>query len=424
MKELMPTLKGYLDPMRSKIFRVAWTVNIISSVGSHIHYTSEKLQMRTLITDSTLHMALLESANALPLFLLGLLAGVIGDVVDRRKLLLSSQTFMLICAATLSVSTFLGGTTANILLMTSFLIGSGSAFGMPAYHATVPELIEHRHLIPDGIMINTVGYNLSRVVGPYLGGVVFAHLGASWAYCINAVSFVSVIVALMAWNRRPTYNHNTSEPILKVMQVGFKYVRTSKALVFRKIILWAVGYCWFGSVIFSLTTAYLTNVLKINSPKLIGALMSCVGLGSVIAMFILPPLRKLLKINSIFIIFGVTASICHTIIAFNSNKLIVAICLIITGMSWLAIISTVNTVIQLSVPPNLKARAFGIYHMMWGGTMFLGGIFWGHLALNLGIRIAYRISAVGIIILLLILHRLKITAMDHLVANTERWAVL
>lgn len=421
MNELKPARTSFLDPMRSKIFAIAWTVNVISSVGTQIHYTSERLQMAQL-TDSTLFVALLDSANTLPVLILGLSAGAIADILDRRKLLIATQTFMLICAAILSILTFLNITTPAILLIVSFLIGIGSAFGMPAYQAIVPELIERRHLIPDGIIINTVGYNISRAIGPALGGVIFHILGASWAFCINAISFISVIVALMTWNRHHVHKDTTkAEPIFKVMSTGFKHVRANKD--FQDIVLWAIGYCWFGSVIFSVLPAFMMQTLKVGH-LLAGILLSCVGVGAVISMFTLRHLRQRFEINSILIAFGIMASICHATMACTSNVAVIAICMILSGMSWLSIISTVNTVIQLSVPVNIKARAFGIYHTIWGGTMSMGAIFWGNLGASLGTRTAIGISAAGIVIVLFILNKIKIIALDRKSLNTDRWAVL
>ena len=421
MKELKPARTSFMDLMRSKIFAIAWTVNVISSVGTHIHHTSEKLQMAQL-TDSTLFVALLDSANTLPVFILGLSAGAIADILDRRKLLIATQTFMLICAAILSILTFLHITTPTILLIIAFLIGIGSAFGMPAYQAIVPELIERRHLIPDGIIINSVGYNLSRTIGPALGGVIFHILGASWAFCINAVSFISVIVALITWNRYRIHKDATkAEPIIKAMSAGFKHVRTNKD--FQDIILWAVGYGWFGSIIFSLLPAFIMQTLKVGD-LLSGILLSCAGVGAVMSMFTLRPLRQRFEINSILVAFGIMTAICHAILVYTSNVAVIAICMILAGMSWLSVVSTVNTVIQLSVPVNIKARAFGIYHTIWGGTMSMGAIFWGNLGVSLGTRTAIGISAAGIVMVLFILNKIKIIALDRKAADTDRWAVL
>ena len=397
-----------LDPLRSRLFLMVWLANMASNVGTQIQSVGEKWQMAHL-TASPLLVALIETGTTLPVLLLGLAAGAFADILDRRRLLLTTQVFMLGCAAALSGLTFLHQVTPAVLLAMSFLIGVGSALSMPAFQAIVPELLDRRSL-PEGVALNSAGFNLSRAVGPAVGGLIVGLLGAGWAFCLNAVSFLAVVVVLLMWDRRPPTSSLPGERFLGALKVGFRYARHSRP--FQVILLRALGYSWFSGVIFSLLPTLAIHDLHLGS-EAFGALMGCIGLGAVAAVFMLAPLRRRFNTNQILAGFSLLAALAQAVIATVPHTPTVALALVFAGMSWLAILSTINTAIQLSVPPWVKARAFGTYHTVWGGAMALGAAFWGETAVRLGLRTAMGLSAAGMLAALAVLGRLRITAFDQ-----------
>jgi MFS family permease len=397
-----------LDPLRSRLFLMLWIANMASNVGTQIQSVGEKWQMAHLTT-SPLLVALIETGTTLPVLLLGLSAGAIADILDRRKLLLATQVFMMVTAGALSGLTFLHQINPAILLAMSFLIGVGSALSMPAFQAIVPELLDRKGLA-GGVALNSAGFNVSRAVGPAVGGLIVGLMGAGWAFGFNAVSFLAVVVALLAWKRRPTTSDLPGERFLGALKVGFRYARHSRP--FQVILLWAMGYSWFAGVIFSLVPALAIHDLKLSS-QAFGGLMSCIGAGAVAAVFFIGPLRQRFSTNQVLGGFSLLAALAQAVIAYVPHTPTVALCLFLSGMSWLAILSTVNTAIQFSVPPWVKARAFGTYHTVWGGAMALGAAFWGALATKAGLRITMGLSAAGMIAALVVLTRLRITAFDQ-----------
>ena len=408
MEESAPAPTGLLDPLRSKLFLMLWIANMASNVGTQIQSVGEKWQMAHLTT-SPLLVALIETGTTLPVLLLGLSAGAIADILDRRKLLLTTQVFMLACAAALSGLTFLHQITPMVLLTMSFLIGIGSALSMPAFQAIVPELLDRKSL-SGGVALNSAGFNVSRAVGPAVGGLIVGLMGAGWAFCLNAVSFLAVVLALLAWDRRPPSSSLPGERFLGALKVGFRYARHSRP--FQVILLRALGYSWFAGVIFSLLPTLAIHDLKLGS-EAFGGLMGCIGAGAVLAIFFLAPLRRRFNTNQILAGFSILAALAQAVIAYVPHTPTVAFCLFLSGMSWVAILSTVNTAIQLSVPPWVKARAFGTYQMVWGGAMALGAAFWGEVAVKLGLRTAMGLSAAGMLGALALLGRLRITAFDQ-----------
>src|SRR5262245_19780050 len=154
----------------------------------------------TLLTTSPVLVALMQSATSLPVFLVGLPAGALADIVDRRRLLLLTQGWMLLVAVALSAVTFLGLMTPSSLLGLTFALGLGSAMNMPAWQAITPEIVPREDLTA-AVTLSGVSFNIARAIGPALGGVLVATAGPAWVFLVNALSFVGVIIVIYRWRR-------------------------------------------------------------------------------------------------------------------------------------------------------------------------------------------------------------------------------
>jgi MFS family permease len=396
------------SPLKTRIFLAIWIANMTSNVGSMIQSVGEKWQM-TQLTPSTLMVALIETGTTLPILALGLAAGAIADIVDRRKWLIATQVFMMAVAALLSLLTFLDLVTPNILLVMAVLIGTGSSLSMPAFQAIVPEILPKREL-SGGVALNSAGYNISRIAGPALGGAVVSVMGAGWAFLFNAISFLAVVAVLWKWKRQVSAHDLPSERFLGAMKVGFRYVRHSRPL--QVILVRTIGYIWFSGVILSLLPALAIHELKLGSGGF-GLLMSSFGAGAVSITFVLPWLRARYSANQLLGGFTVLGAIAQAVIAAVPNTATVAICLFFAGTGWLAIFSGINIAIQVSVPSWVKARAFGAYQMAWGGAIALASAFWGVVAERLGLPAGFALSALGMVLVLLIIGRMRLPAFDE-----------
>lgn len=396
------------SPLRSRIFLAVWIAAMTSNIGSLIQSVGEKWQM-TQLTPSTLLVALVETGTTLPILVLGLAAGAIADIVDRRRWLITTQVFMMTVAAILSLLTFLRMINPTTLIVMAMLIGIGSALSMPAFQAIVPELLLKRDL-SGGVALNSAGYNISRAIGPALGGLIVGWLGAGWAFLLNAVSFLAVVAVLWKWRRHAPSQDLPSERFLGAMKVGFRYVRHSKPL--QVILVRTIGYIWFSGVIFSLLPALAIHRLGLGSAAF-GLLTGCIGAGAVCITFVLPWLRNRFSANQLLGGFTILAVIAQTVIALVPHTLTVALCLFFAGMSWLATFSTINTAIQISVPSWVKARAFGAYQMAWGGAIAFASAFWGAVAERWGLPAGFALSALGMLVVLLFIGRLRITVFEE-----------
>jgi len=172
--------------------------------------------LMTSLSTSTLMVALVETAGSLPVVLLAVPSGTFADLVDRRRLLLITQAWMLIVAATLGLLTVAGVTTPWLLLIVAFALGLGAAVNAPAWEAITPELVGRKDL-PAAVTLGAVAFNVARAVGPALGGLLVAAFGSGPVFLLNAASFLGVIFVLYRWRRPVAKSNLPPEQVLGAM---------------------------------------------------------------------------------------------------------------------------------------------------------------------------------------------------------------
>ena len=199
------------SPLRRPLFRALWIASVASNIGTWMHEAGAGWLM-TSLTSSSFMVALMQTATTLPVLLLGLPAGALADVVDRRRMLLFTQAWMLVSATMIGILTLLEVTTPWVLLILTFALGAGAAMNAPAWQATAPELVSRAELSA-AVGLTGIGLNLARAVGPALGGAVIAMVGPSAVFLLNAGSFLSVIGVLYHWRRTTKVSLASTEPL-------------------------------------------------------------------------------------------------------------------------------------------------------------------------------------------------------------------
>lgn len=404
----MTDAKSPFAPLRSRIFFAIWIAAMASNVGTWVQSVGEKWLMGEL-TRSPLLMSLIETGATLPMLALSMPGGAIADIVDRRRLLLVTQAWMLAAAAAMAVLSALHLVTPGVLIGMSLLLGVGAALNSPAWQASVPDLVP-RDQIAAGVALNSAGFNVSRAVGPALGGLVVGWLGPTWAFALNAVSFVGVLVVLQQWKRRPVTTDLPAERFSAAMKVGLRYAWHSRAL--QVILLRGGGFVFFGGPIFSLLPTLAIHRLSLGSTAF-GLLLGCTGLGAVGITLVLPSLRQRLAPNALMATATASYAAGLLALAFLNHAPSVGLVLLLCGAGWLTVLSTCNTGVQLSVPSWVRARALGVYITIWGGAMAGGAAFWGAVGERWGIHTAFACSGLGMLLFLLLTARLKIQALHQ-----------
>ena len=401
-------LSGFA-PLRIPIFRNRWIASTVSSLGTWMQDTAGTWLM-TMLTTSPLLIALMQTAASLPVLCLGLLAGATADIFDRRRLLIFWQAWMLGSVAVLAVLTFLGHISPWSLLAFTFLLNIGSAMNNPAWQAIVPELVP-RKLIPDTVSLNAASNNLARAVGPALGGLMVAafktaHSGAGSVFALNAISFAGVIWVLFNWKRTPLFKSTLpAERIAGSIRGGLRYLRYSPQL--QSSLVRAFFYCFFVSAIWALLAVVARRDLK-QGPLGYGILNGSLGVGAVIAATRLHTIRSKFSADRILLVATVYQAFTLLVMAFVPNPWLLIPVLILSGSAWTSSMSSINTSVQLSVPPWITARALGTYLMTFQGGMALGSILWGFIAEHSKTNYALAASAAGLMVTLPFVHRFKI----------------
>jgi MFS family permease len=338
--------------------------------------------LMTSLTTSPLLIALMQTAAGLPVLLLGYPAGATADILDRRRLLIFWQVWMLATVAVLSVLTFAGIISPWTLLALTFLLNIGAAMNNPAWQAIVPELVPRSEL-PNAVAVNSAGYNLARAVGPALGGLMVAAfatvmIGAGSVFLVNSISFVAVIMVLFHWRRKPLYKSALpAERLSGALLSGLRYLRYTPEL--RATFVRTFTFAAFASSVWALLAVVARQDLR-QGAMAYGILNGCLGAGAVVGASLLPRVRQRLSPDMIVVCSSVVFGGTLTVLALERNVAFIVVALLAAGFAWTSTTSTLNVTVQLTSPPWVQARALGTYQMIFWGGVASGSAFWGFLA--------------------------------------------
>src|SRR5215813_7133288 len=284
------------SPLAEPIFRALWIATVASNIGTWMQDVGESWLMVS-FTSSPILVALVETAGSLPIVLLALPAGAIADLIDRRKLLLVTQTWMLVVAMLMGVLTISRLMTPWSLLVLTFTLGLGSALNSPAWQAIVPELVPRSDL-PEAMTLTGVAFNVSRAVGPTIGGLLVATAG-SWAvFLLNAASFLGVIVVIYRWNRIPESQLTPREHVWGAMRAGIRYARHAPDV--QAVLIRTAGFILTASALWALLPLQARTKLGLGAVGY-GVLLGCLGTGAVLGAALLSKLRAVVSSNALIL---------------------------------------------------------------------------------------------------------------------------
>ncbi|WP_183244734.1 MFS transporter [Bradyrhizobium sp. cir1] len=379
---------------RHTTFTVVWTATVVANVGTWMYNAASGWLMTSLDADP-LTVSLVQVASSLPMFLFALPAGALADTVDKRRFLIGCEIVLTIVAAASAVLVGLNVVTPPILLLFTFLLGAGAAFTAPAWQSVVPQLVPKQDLAA-AIASNGVGVNISRAIGPALGGVVIGGLGIAAPFWINALSNFAVIGALLWW--RPASSQGSALPperLAGAMVNGLRHARFNPRL--RATLVRAAAFFFFASAYWALLPLVARNQIA-GGPELYGILLGAVGVGAIAGAFMLPWLKASFGPDGLVAAgtVGTTVSLILLGIA-RYPEIGLAACLI-AGISWIAVLATVNVSVQVSLPDWVRGRGLAMFVTVFFGAMTAGSALWGQLASALGLPGAHFLAAAGAIV--------------------------
>ena len=347
--------------------------------------------MTSLTQDAHL-VALVQTASALPLFLVAIPSGVLADLIDRRALIRAMNVLMIAIAGVLALVTPIHVITPATLLAGTFALGLAGAVQEPAWGALIPEIVPTSDL-PSAIALNGINFNLSRVVSPPIAGLLVGAFGPAVAFAVNAASFLPTVAVM-----RP------SDPGRRVtiaaLRAGFG--RTIQLAVtsipIRDVLLRNAAFGACSSVIFALLPLYVRTRLHADATAF-GLMFGAIGAGSVAVAQVLGTVRAAFGIPNSILLGGVVLG-CSIVGLGLSNSLLVAYgALFLAGLGWLTVLSSLNTAIQFAVPAEHRASGFALYLVTSQGISAFGAAGWGAFAANYGSGSAFVCAGALFIVL-------------------------
>jgi MFS family permease len=384
------------------------SAQFLSNVGSWMQTVGAQELMLTLTTSASL-VALIQTAAGLPVVLLSLPAGAIGDLVNRRRLLIVSQSFMLIAALALTGLAFAGLVTPWVLLGLIFAVGVGQTLTSPTWQTLQPELVPAEDRT-QAIALGAVNQNLSRAVGPAIGGALYAATSASVLFLVNAISFVPVIGAVARWQGRGRPAMAAApEHVSEALRAGGRYVLASPAL--RVILLRAGLFMLFANSIWALLPLVAHTRLHLGSGGY-GLLLAGVGVGAVAGAAALPRLRGSLSSGTLMATGSFVFAAVTLALAYVQASAIAGLALVVGGVAWILVLSTLNSQYQSTLPGWAKARGMSYYLVIFQGGGAIGSAMFGLIAESTGLKDALLIAAAGLVLVTLAGLRLPFKAIS------------
>lgn len=387
-----PAPASPLAPLRHPVFRAIWLANLVSSFGGLIQGVGAAWLM-TSIADSVDMVALVQASTSLPIMLLSLVGGAVADSFDRRRVMIIAQTFMLLVSALLMLATWMGLISPWLLLAFTFLLGCGTALNNPSWQASVGDIVPRSDL-PSAVALNSIGFNLSRSVGPAVGGLIVAAFGAAAAFLANTVSYVGLLIVLFRWKPAAIPSTLPREPMGTAIMSGLRYVAMSPNIL--KVMLRAFVFGFTAIVVLALLPVVAARIPG-GGPLTYGLLLGAFGLGAVGGALYSSRLQARLASETLVRWAFLGYAACAWVMAASTSAWLTAPALMIGGASWVLALSLFNVSVQLASPRWVVGRALSLYQTATFGGMAVGSWVWGLSAEVYGPDVALTIAGVAMV---------------------------
>jgi MFS family permease len=381
-----------------------WMAATVSYVGSFIQDVAERWLILDL-THSALAAAMLATTMVGASFVAMLPAGVLADRLDRRTLVVWSQLAQGAVALALSFATWTGHVTPTVLLIGAGAAGLGLALGGPAWTALVSDILPPDQ-VAEGVTLNAIAFNLARAVGPAIGGLVMSALGPAFSFFANAITFIGVVVAVVAHRRAQLPTPSSPPPSVgRAFVEPFGHVLRERGLVatIGAMLAFSVG----AAFVYALTPAFAKLTLA-SDPRAYGLMLGAMGTGAVIGAAAMKPLRRRLPprllVGTTMILYGASSLVLARV---HTVPLAVA-AFVPVGIGWTGSFSSLSALVQVWVPSRMRARVMALYTMAHFAAWGIAAATAGAIAERWGIRVAFLVGGVTALLSGLVTTRLPI----------------
>ncbi|GAA4459530.1 MFS transporter [Nibrella saemangeumensis] len=382
---------------QTPVFRAIWLAAFVSNIGTWMQNMAG-VWLLTTLSQSQVLVALMQTATSLPIFMLSIPAGALADLLDRRRLLLTTQLFMAGVAGLLGVLTLTGSISPYTILSFTFLLGIGAALNTPAWQSIAPELVP-RPVLPAALILNGVSINLSRAIGPALGGLIIAHYSPGYVFLLNGVSFLATCAVLYRWKRKPMEMNVPVEDFFSALRAGLRYVRFSPAI--HAILIRGITFTFGTSAMWALLSLVVARRLQLDA-GVYSSMLTSIGAGAVTGALVLSRIAQRLHIEWRMIATTLTFAGVNLALATVTTAYWLYPVMFLAGIAWLLTLTSLNVTIQLNLPKWVQARVLSIYMLAFQGGLALGSLVWGNVADQYGLSTALLLAAGWLVLVTLL----------------------
>jgi predicted MFS family arabinose efflux permease len=354
-----------------------WFGACTSSIGTWMQQLAQAWLVFQ-ITGSAFYLGLDSFLAQIPIILFSLLGGVIADRIERRRLLLASQYVQMASAFTLTILFAFGLRQVWPILMLSFVVGTAQAFGGPAYQALVPTLVESKDL-PNAIALNSIQFNLARIIGPVLGGLALNKLGAAWCFGLNGLSFVAVIISLFMLKTR-FIPARTTESVLTSMKQGIHFILGHSAM--GSLIVLAFAMTLLSVPVLVFLPVFAKEVFHRDSGTFT-MLLSFSGAGSVVGALVVATLGRMKRQGRAALLMLILLGALISCFSLSRSLVLSCILIFFSGAALMGVFSSISSLVQLVTADQMRGRVMSVYNVAFRGGMPIGSLVVGAISQTL-----------------------------------------
>ena len=375
---------------RYRDFRLMWMGACASTIGTFVQQFAQSWLIYDL-TKNPFYLGLDLFLGQLPIMMFSLFGGVFADRLDRRRILLLSQYIQMTCAFLLAVLFVTHTAKVWHILSLSFLVGLGQSFGGPAYSALLPTLVAPEDL-SNAIAMNSIQFNLARILGPTIGGLAYTTLGATWCFTLNGISYIAVIASLFMIHFQ-FVPPKTREPVLTSMKEGIRFIRQREGM--SALVMLAFCTTLFGFSLNGFLPVFVQNIFH-RGPETYTLLLACSGAGSVTGALAVAAMEKLKGQNRLTLL--ILFSLGMIVTGFALSKWLALSCVLIFlgGGAIMASAALMLSLTQLSTTDDMRGRVMSVYNLAFRAGIPLGALALGRIIPIVGVVAA--LSGAGLML--------------------------
>ena len=401
-------------PLRYSLFAVIWAATVLGNTGTFMRDVVSAWLV-TELSPSPAAVAMIQAASTLPIFLLAIPAGVLSDILDRRRFLIGIQIGLGVVSAVLAGLAWTGSVSVTALVVLTFIGGTGAALAMPTWQAITPELVP-RAEFKGAVALNSLGFNIARAIGPAIGGLVLAALGAAVTYGLDVLTYIVVIAALLWWKREPGADDGLREQFGGALRAGLRYARASHDL--HRILWRAVLFFACASAVWALLPIVARELG--GGPGFYGLMLGSVGAGAIAGAILLPRVRRFGQDRLVLAACLVTAA-STAALGLTNAPMLALVATLVLGVAWIAVLTTLNATMQGILPNWVRGRGLAIYLTVFNGAMAAGSLGWGGVAQAIGTDAALLVAGASLAITAALAYRARLPSGEADLTPSMHW---